>query len=438
MRCYMETKIKQKHIQVLFYSAMAVLALAFIVTLILSFSNLNPHKKIIILDKTAQIKETPKKAAKTIESIERGTMLNVLNQKKDWYKVKDQKDRTGWINTKQTNKGAAVPGTKKSAVVTATKVPLTLKPKEQSSVVKQLKKGEKITLTTELDGWSQVAAGQVEGWIPSDSIKIKKTKIEKKDIENKVFTRQEGTILRKKAKLTSDTIDTVSFGEKLVFLEQVDDWYKILTPDKKVAYVPNWTVNFSRPDQTAPYKISPVVDKTILLDPGHGGSDSGAISRNETVYEKTITLATAKYVKKALEAVGANVVMTREDDSLVKLSEINEQENNDLIDTFISFHYDSSAEDNSASGVTTYYYHGNDQPLAEAINTELAKNLPLPNRGVAAGDFQVIRESQTTSILLELGYMNNDSDLNTFIKKSYQEEVAKSVTKGLMNYYEAH
>lgn len=218
----------------------------------------------------------------------------------------------------------------------------------------------------------------------------------------------------------------------------MDDWYKVLTDKKDVAYVQNWAVNFAKPSQKKPYHISPLADKTILLDPGHGGEDSGAISINGTVYEKTVTLATANYVKEALEEAGATVMMTRSDDSFVDLTLINEQEKNALIDSFISFHYDSSANNNEATGVTTYYYHGNDQLIAEAVNTELEKNLPLPNRGVEAGDFQVIRESKTTSILLELGYMNTDTDLQTFVTKDYQKLVAKSVTDGLLAYYEAH
>lgn len=434
----METKTKQKHIQILFYLSLIVLLIGFITTLTLSITNLNPHKAIVILEPETPIKTVPKKSGKTLEKLEQGQVLTALNQKRNWYKVKDSKNRTGWVNIKQTNQGAPLPGTKKEGVIIQNKVPLTLKPKHESNVVEQLKRGEKIIITTELAGWSQIATKGVEGWVPSDAIRVKKTLLSPNDVENKVYTRQKGTTLRKEPKQTGKPLSTVAFGEKLTYITQVDDWYKVLTEKKDVAYVQNWAVNFSKPNQKDPYHISPLADKTVLLDPGHGGEDSGAISINGNVYEKTVTLATANYVKKELEEAGANVLMTRSDDSFVDLNLINEQEKNALIDTFISFHYDSSTNNNEATGFTTYYYHGNDQLLAEAVNTELEKNLSLPNRGVEAGDFQVIRESKTTSILLELGYMNTDTDLQTFITKDYQQGVANGVRDGLMTYYEAH
>lgn len=435
----MENKTnQQKHIKLLFLLGMLLIGIALATTLILSVNNLNPGKTIIILDEVAQIKAAPNKSARTLQEVQQGDVVRVSNQKNHWYKVKDSKNNTGWIQSSQTNYGAPIPGTKQSGQIIDKKVPLTLKPKNGSNIVMTLNAGTNITVTAELAGWMQISYKDVEGWIPSATVKTTSKKKKALNSQNKIYTRQKGTVIRKEANQSSSEIETVPFGEKLTFLTQVDDWYQVLTSDKKVGYVQNWTVNFSKADTDKPYKISPLADKTIMLDPGHGGADVGALSNDERIYEKTITLATAKYVKTALEATGANVILTREDDTLIKLSDITEKEKNVNIDTFISFHYDSSETDNEATGFTTYYYHASDQLLAQAVNTHLEKNLDLTNRGVDSGDFQVIRDSDTASLLLELGYMNNTNDVTTFITKDYQESVAKGVTDGLMAYYAAN
>ena len=96
-----------------------------------------------------------------------------------------------------------------------------------------------------------------------------------------------------------------------------------------------------------------------------------------------------------------------------------------MLDVFISFHYDSTEDSNEASGTTTYYYDEKNLPLANAVENELAKNLPLISRGVEFGDYQVLRENNQPALLLELGYMNNDNDLAQFKTKNTKNLLLK-------------
>ncbi|QIL46103.1 SH3 domain-containing protein [Vagococcus coleopterorum] len=429
----MELPEKQNQIKLLFLTSMALLAIALLVTLGLSFSNLNPTKNVIILSETAEIKSSPSKNAKTIQELHQGDMLQVSNQKQHWYKVKTDKKQTGWLKTTQTNFGEPMPGTKQNAVISEKKVPLTLKPNNESNVIQTLKKGSKVIVTAELTGWTQITYNKVQGWVPSTSLKKHGKKDGEAALENKVYTRQKGTAIRKEPKQTSDTLSVAPYGEKLIFLSQVDDWYQVLTDDKKVGYVPNWVATFSKPSKTDPYQISPLADKTIVLDPGHGGKDKGATSNNGEVKEATLTLATANYIKKALEETGAKVLLTRTDDSEPKMPNKKKGAKFDLV---ISLHYDSSGTDDGATGTTVYYHHASDQVLAQAVNTELAQVLTIPNRGIEAGTAEDAPDGESSSLRLDLGYMNNDSDVREFITKTYQEDLAKSLTKGLMTYYE--
>ncbi|WEG73211.1 N-acetylmuramoyl-L-alanine amidase [Vagococcus intermedius] len=418
-------------------AAIVTLVIAFVVTVFLSIHNLNPQKQIIITKKTAQIHTQPKKNSGTVKEVQQGDTLFVLNQKRDWYRVKLSNNKKGWVAISDSNKGQKSPATNLTATIRQDKTKLLLKPKEDSPTITTLKSGTKITISSEQSGWSQVRAGKKEGWISNRSIKMGSRKKIDAPLTNKLYARQNGTYIRAKAKRSSESIYTLTYGDELIYLGTKGDWYKVLSPDKQIGYLPNWTVNFSKPDKKAPYQISPLADKIIILDAGHGGSDVGAISNDGIIYEKMITLSSARFVEKALDKTGANVVMTRSNDTFVDLQEIPLRGELVNADVFISFHYDSSGLSNQATGFTTYYYHEKDIPLGEVINKHLEKNIPLVNRGVALGDFLVIRESNTPSLLLELGYMNNDLDMQQFITKTYQKLVAKSVTDGLTEYFES-
>jgi N-acetylmuramoyl-L-alanine amidase len=63
------------------------------------------------------------------------------------------------------------------------------------------------------------------------------------------------------------------------------------------------------------------------------------------------------------------------------------------------------------------------------------RSLPLDSRGIAYGNYQVLRENLQPSILIEMGYMNNDNDLSELVSDTYQEQLAESITAGLTNYF---
>lgn len=184
----------------------------------------------------------------------------------------------------------------------------------------------------------------------------------------------------------------------------------------------------------APLITTTLSEATIVIDPGHGGTDPGALG--SFVYEKEVTLSTAEQVAKKLEQAGANVILTRTDDESVSLEERVWMSNSYQADLFISLHYDSTPEGVFGTGFTTYYYNGNDSYLAELMNDKLGQNLPLQNNGVAFGDYLVLRENSQPSLLLELGYMNNDDDAYTFDNNYYRDLVADSIFAALTEYFQ--
>ncbi|MGG5359041.1 MULTISPECIES: N-acetylmuramoyl-L-alanine amidase family protein [unclassified Enterococcus] len=224
----------------------------------------------------------------------------------------------------------------------------------------------------------------------------------------------------------------VNGGELTEYISETDDVYKIKTNDGDTGYLPKSSgEKVTKTTQSVPDSLSGAV---IVLDPGHGGEDTGALSNDELTEEKEVTLSTAEKVKSALEAAGATVYLTRTTDELVQLGDICTYSEEKEADVFISLHADSTEYANEATGITTYYYYGEEETLAQTIQ-ESFTSLPLDSRGIAYGNYQVLRENLQPSILIEMGYMNNDNDLSELVSDSYQEQLAESITTGLTNYF---
>lgn len=224
---------------------------------------------------------------------------------------------------------------------------------------------------------------------------------------------------------------TLKKGSAVYVVKKKDNWYRIRYNDHHFGWVASWLIN----QNTKVKSATSLSEATIVLDPGHGGSDSGALSIDQKHDEKTYTLRLAKKVRKLLQARGAHVIMTRTGDQTVSLGARPELATDNHADAFISFHFDSAPSDNLGSGFTTYYYHKSTSlQLAKTINSHLT-GLPLNNRGVEFGNFEVIRDNLRPALLLEMGYINTANDFKHIRSPKYQEHVAKDVTKGLAAYF---
>ncbi|MDA9470751.1 N-acetylmuramoyl-L-alanine amidase [Enterococcus sp. 5H] len=254
-------------------------------------------------------------------------------------------------------------------------------------------------------------------------------------VEQLVKVGKEDASLYSEASEKSKKIAEINRGELLELQEVTDQWYQVITNDGDIGYIsPNDSQLIERPAQTMPKSLA---EATIVLNPGHGGDDTGAISNSGWIYEKDVTLETAEIIKAALEEQGSTVILTRDGDITEDLAEVVEISNENEADIFISLHYDSSENMNEATGTTTYYYYETYGDLADTVNEALATNLPLENRGVTYGNYQVLRENTQPALLLELGYMNSDYDLAIFNTEEYQTTVANAIIEGLTTYFQS-
>ena len=150
--------------------------------------------------------------------------------------------------------------------------------------------------------------------------------------------------------------------------------------------------------------------KTIVIDPGHGGYDYGAV--NGTRYEKDDNLRISKLIAQKLEACGQKVIMTRNSDVFVPLLDRSYISNNASADLFVSMHRNSSTnpEANGAEVFVQRYSPATTVSYARNVLNQIVNVGVQNNRGVSSDNFSVLRNTLAPSMLVELGFISNHTD----------------------------
>ena len=192
--------------------------------------------------------------------------------------------------------------------------------------------------------------------------------------------------------------------------------------------------------------------RSIFLDPGHGGSDSGAVSGG--VREKDLTLSVYNKVSSKLATLGYTVLTSRNVDKDVDLVDRADQANKANADMLLSIHFNAGGR-GIARGIETYYYqatadrvpkinkenHNNPErlersrKLANKVQQNLLYQTGANDRGVKRASFTVLRESSIPSILVELGFIDNPEERNKIKTNEYQERLANGIVDGIVEYY---
>ena len=173
----------------------------------------------------------------------------------------------------------------------------------------------------------------------------------------------------------------------------------------------------------------------IVLDPGHGAQDAGAINKQIGITEKALNLQVATKLKTKLENAGYQVMMTRSDDSFVPLNDIAAFSNGNDPDIFISIHHNSS-DNTSASGIETFYYVSEDsKKLASTIRKHLISRSGAVNRGTKNAGFVVIKKTTSPATLLELGFVSNNAEVRKNMSDSYQNTLTDAIVSAVNEYF---
>lgn len=230
---------------------------------------------------------------------------------------------------------------------------------------------------------------------------------------------------------------------KIYLQEEVNNNYKIYSLGKKGIAIDifNSVVNTPVASDVA---LSNVKNKIITIDPGHGGSDSGAVGPNGYT-EKEGAFAISQKVASILNQSGAKVVMTRDSDVDVygpNASARNELQarvdvgNNANSDIFVSIHCNAFVNP-AANGTQTFYYGSSyqGQRLAQNIQEKMIEANGLRDRGISTCNFYVVKHSYMPAVLIETAFITNYDEEALLSDDEWQTTMAKAIAEGINEYF---
>ncbi len=409
-------------------------------------------KKGIITTNSLNVRDIGSLNGAIIGKVTMNENVNIISMKTDWYEIHFE-NSNGWIHrdyVKISSESDPIKGendppassedkqTIKKATVKAAILNVRSDFSLSGTVISQVKKGDQLEILSEQNNWCQIKLtdgknGWVAGWyLEKETISTPPVEDSIKEEISTVNILYDRTNIRSGPSTTTDVILRAKLGETFTIVEKIDEWYKINITPSQVGYVAGWIVSTVGKVEKVerPGMNQYVTGKTIVIDPGHGGRDSGAKGVRGTI-EKTLTLRTAKLLEQKLRAAGAKSVLTRNQDSYVSLNNRVSLAHYYQADAFLSLHYDSSLAA-SAKGITTYYYSkSKDYNLGRSIHTEFIKNTSMSDRGVVYGNYHVLRQNKRPAVLIEFGFLSNISEEAHITTSLFQDQVTTAIFNGL-------
>ncbi|SFA69313.1 N-acetylmuramoyl-L-alanine amidase [Lentibacillus halodurans] len=300
----------------------------------------------------------------------------------------------------------------------------------------QVHTGETFPILSQENGWVEIKMEHGSGWITDEFVSIHRDSDENpanrsanNDTVNKSITIQhDNTHLRNGPSTEYEIAGYAEKGEEFDVIAESGDWYNIAS-EQITGYVFKDFVNHQMTSIATGLE-----NKTIVIDAGHGGRDVGAIGASGT-YEKDFTYRTMQELEKELSILGAEVILTREEDRFVPLASRPSLSNLTTADAFISIHYNSFPKASDVTGIGTYYYHEQYEELAKLVQKELVSKTGATDRGVQDEDYYVIRQNFQPSILVELGFISNPEKEQLLKTNSYQKNLVAGIVTGLSQYF---
>jgi N-acetylmuramoyl-L-alanine amidase len=373
---------------------------------------------------------------------------------------------------------------KKSLVINlgvgASKVAKTVKPKKPVSVAKRLhlknvhwRKGDMVL--------------QFDQKLPSKYVKFSKLQDKKSKRYRYIFDINKA-MFDKDHKLRHDKIKRIKlaqFDSKTLRLVIEDDAkLKVSHRVKGGELIINLGLKKSdAPKSTEPVYKAATFDKVIVLDPGHGGRDAGAVGYKK-YREKVVVFNIAKELSKLLKKQGYKVYMTRTGDKFVKLQKRTRFANKKKADLFISIHANAVPKRNAkkAYGIETYFlsndhragserakrvaamenskdlkdvtFYGKQDfinilnrekiKMSERLAFDLQRNIlavlrksysKVKDGGVREGPFWILVGAQMPAVLVEVGFITHPTEAQRMVKRAYQKRFAEGLANGINQYF---
>ena len=357
------------------------------------------------------VRTQPGTSYSIVGKLKQGQIITVYEQKNGWSRIV-YGSLKGWVSSKY------ITAATWTGYVTAAN--LNFRSAPGGSVLGTLPKGTAVKVYGNDGTWLKVYASTLgkTGWVAESYISKQKPTATVSKVVLKVKTN-----IRKGPGTSYAILYTEKAGTYIDKLGVSNGWVKVKSPKGVIGWVSGTLVR----DPNTVLK-----GKVIVLDPGHGGYDSG--TRGVIYLEKSLTLRTALELKPLLESAGAKVIVTRRSDIYLSLAQRVNISNSNKAHVFVSLHYNAYAS--TSSGIMTFYYNSSkDAALAGSIQSNLAASTQLRNLGTKYGDYHVLRENRQPSALVELGFLSNPTEERLVATSTYQKKAAKGIYNGLFHFF---
>ncbi|MBD8498847.1 N-acetylmuramoyl-L-alanine amidase family protein [Paenibacillus arenosi] len=188
------------------------------------------------------------------------------------------------------------------------------------------------------------------------------------------------------------------------------------------------------PTTTPPITTPPTTidgKKIVVIDPGHGARDSGAVGVSGK-YEKDFVLALALKVEQLLlQEENIQVMMTRTDDTFIEVPDRIEVANRVNAAAFVSIHANSAAPNRKAGGTETYYYPTSHETFADIMHKHILGATKFTDRKVKRHPYTVLAKAKVPAVLLEIGFLSNPQEEQQMLSEQFQNRVAVSIVNGI-------
>ena len=245
---------------------------------------------------------------------------------------------------------------------------------------------------------------------------------------------------------------SISFTKKLPYvIEDCEKEILFRVYNPELSPTSFYTINIPKPekyfykvdlnDGIYDFKVSAIPEKiedlTVVIDPGHGGSEKGAIGALGDL-EKDINLKIGLELEEILKSQGINVVMTRECDGNVSLDDRVDIAKKNNANIFISIHLNSIGDiemnNHKNRGTSIYYYNNNSKKLAQILESTITKSAGTKKNGIHTASFAVIRPSEYVGVLVEAAYIVNPLDSMLYKKDDFAKNVAQGIANGILEF----
>ncbi|MEI5905716.1 SH3 domain-containing protein [Bacillus spongiae] len=407
------------------------------------------NRQTVISVETLFIRQNPSLTGTIIGTINKGKMFTVINQQEEWMEI-HYKGASGWISSSYVQHVTTeYQGNQPSdhvlyGTVTINQLNIRDRAALSGNVISSVSYGEKLQIVADQNDWAKIILNNDQtGWVTKDYLEVafynqqRPTSFPTSIKHESAQILYNGTNIRSGPSLEHNIIQKVSAGNEYSIIQQVGEWYKLaLSEGGEYGYVAEWMVSTQMTDSTPNQlpKENILAGKTILIDPGHGGIDSGTIGARGT-FEKLITMKIAESLSNKLKQAGARAILTRKEDAYVTLQTRVNLSHYYEADAFLSLHFDS-VDDSTIHGHTAYYFDKPQQKLALSINEHFTQASAIKNRGVQQGDYYVLRENNQPSVLLELGFLSHLHEEWIVHSTLFKERTTTGIYNGLVQFFQ--